>query len=377
MASISAVETAGKTDGVAVAIEATAAARVSTRVDIALLGIRMDAAPVTRVGGAGPSDDGHLLFNGVGAAIPLNPNSPYSISNNRLMLDGADVGIGVQPVSRPKFYDLETADGVNYEKIAKLHGSNVLATTVVQTCVRYDESERCRFCSIEESLDAGLTIAVKTPAMLAEVAEAAWRLDGVSQMIMTTGTSNGRDRGATHLARCVRAVKKAVPGLEIQVQCEPPADLQTITDLHEAGARSIGIHVESMDDAVRSKWMPGKSRVSMDEYRAAWREAVRVFGFNQVSTYLLVGMGEKPDELVAGAAELIEMGVYPFVVPFRPLKGTLATDVDHATAPDRRVLEDITHRVAGLLIAAGMNGADQKAGCAACGACSILKTAGA
>jgi radical SAM protein (TIGR04043 family) len=355
---------------------ATAAARVSTRVDVALIGIR-SSVPVRRRGGAGPSDDGHVLFEGEGAAIPINPDSPYVVTDGRLLLDGADLGLAVSPVARPRFYDLETADGVSYEKIAKLHGSNVLATTVVQTCVRYDESERCRFCSIEASLEAGLTIAVKTPAMLAEVAEAAYRLDGVTQMIMTTGTSNGRDRGATHLARCVRAVKRAVPGLEIQVQCEPPASLSTITDLYEAGARSIGIHVESMDDRVRARWMPGKSRVTLDEYRAAWREAVRVFGHNQVSTYLLVGMGEDPDEMVAGAQELIDMGVYPFVVPFRPLAGTLATDVDRVPAPQRAVLEGITTRVARSLRAAGMHGSDQKAGCAACGACSVLKTAGA
>lgn len=351
--------------------------RVSTRVDIAILGVRSDA-PVRRTGGAGPSDDGHFAIDGLGAALRLDSSSPYVIDPaGRLTLDGADLGLDISPVARPRFYDLSTADGVAYDKIAKLHGTNVLATTVVQTCVRYAESERCRFCAIEASLDAGSTIAVKTPAMLAEVAEAAVRLDGVTSMVMTTGTSNGWDRGAKHLARCVRAVKDAVPSLEIQVQCEPPADLQAITDLYDAGARSIGIHVESMDDAVRSRWMPGKSRVTMAEYRTAWREAVRVFGRNQVSTYLLVGLGEDPDELVDGARELVDMGVYPFVVPFRPLAGTLATDVDHVPAPDRQVVNDVTARVATLLRDAGMRGADQRAGCAACGACSALQTAGA
>lgn len=348
---------------------------VSTRVDIALLGVRVDA-PVQRTGGAGPSDDGHVVFQGLSAAIPRNPSSPYAITNGRLLLDGADLGLEVAPVDRPAFYDLATAEGIPYEQIAKLHGKDVLATTVVQTCMRYGEEDRCRFCSIEESLNAGLTIAVKTPAMLAEVAEAAWRLDGVRQMVMTTGTSKGRDRGATHLARCVRAIKKAVPSLEIQVQIEPPADLRSITDLYAAGARSIGIHVESMDDEVRRRWMPGKSTVSLDEYRAAWREAVRVFGYNQVSTYLLVGLGENPDEMVASAGELIDMGVYPFIVPFRPLTGTLATDVDHVPAPPRAQLHDVTMRVARLLLDAGMRGTDQKAGCAACGACSVLQAAG-
>ena len=353
------------------------ATRTSTRVDVAIQGIRLLDAPVNRQSGAGPSDDGHVLLGGIGTAIPINPDSPFTINRGRLLLDGADTGLGVEPVRRPRFYDLETADGVSYEKIARLHSANVLATTVVQTCVRYDEAERCRFCAIEKSLEAGSTIAVKTPAQVAEVAKAAHDLDGIAQMVMTTGTSNGRDRGATHLARCVRAVREALPDLAIQVQCEPPADLRTITDLYEAGARSIGIHVESMDDDVRRRWMPGKSSVPLDEYRAAWREAVRVFGHNQVSTYLLVGLGEDPDEMVEAAQELVDMGVYPFVVPFRPLAGTLATDVDHVPPPPAEVLQDVTRRVAHALMEAGMHGSDQAAGCAACGACSVLQSEGA
>jgi len=349
----------------------------STRVDVAIQGIRLLDAPVARRAGAGPSDDGHVLLDGIGAAIPLNPRSPYTVAGGRLLLDGADTGMGVEAVARPRFYDLTTADGVPYEQVARLHSARVLATTVVQTCVRYAESERCRFCAIEESLRQGSTVAVKTPAVIAEVALAAHELDGITQMVMTTGTSNGRDRGATHLARCVRAVREVLPDLPIQVQCEPPGDLATIQELHDAGARSIGIHVESLDDEVRRRWMPGKGSVPMAEYRAAWAEAVRVFGWNQVSTYLLIGLGEDPDELVAGAAELVEMGVYPFVVPFRPLAGTLATDVDRVPAPPPEVVHDVTARVAAVLRAAGMHGAGQAAGCAACGACSALACEGA
>jgi len=349
---------------------------LTTRVDIAIRGIRV-SAPVHREAGAGPSDDGHLLINGVGSAIPINPNSPYLVKNGKLLLDGADLGMDVSPVNRPHFYDLSTADGVSYEKIARLHGKDVLATTAVQTCMRYEESQRCRFCAIEASLEAGATIAVKTPAQLAEVAEAAVRLDGVKQMVMTTGTSKGKDRGARHLERCVRAIKAVVPDLPIQVQIEPPADLAVLTDLYNAGVSSIGIHIESMDDKVRRQWTPGKASVSTDEYRAAWREAVRVFGRNQVSTYLIVGMGEDPDEFVESTKELIEMGVYPFVVPFRPLRGTLATDVDKVLPPSGILLENLSRRVADLLIGANMLASGQTAGCAACGACSVLKTAGA
>nr|MDT0667222.1 radical SAM protein [Micromonospora sp. DSM 115978] len=138
----------------------------------------------------------------------------------------------------------------------------------------------------------------------------------------------------------------------MQVQCEPPADLGVLADLYDAGATAIGIHVESLDDDVRRRWTPGKATVPLSAYEAAWAEAVRVFGRNRVSTYLLIGLGERPDELVAGAARLIEAGVYPFVVPFRPLAGTLA-ERDGVGPPDAALVADVTARVAQLLVDAG------------------------
>jgi radical SAM protein (TIGR04043 family) len=347
---------------------------VGTRAELAVRGVRVDA-PVRRPAGAGPSDDGHLVVDGANAALPVNPESPYLVKDNRLWHGTVDTGLSVQVVRRPRFYDLATADGVRYEQIARLHGADVLASTVVQTCIRYGEDQRCRFCTIEESLRSGATIAVKSPAQLAEVAEAAVRLDGVRQMVLTTGTTAGPDRGARHLERCVRAVHAAVPALPIQVQLEPPADISVLGDLHASGATAIGIHVESLDDGVRRRWMPGKATVSMAAYEAAWDAAVRVFGRNRVSTYLLIGLGEDPDELVAGAATLIDRGVYPFVVPFRPMAGTLARR-DGVGAPAPALVRDVTERVAALLQAAGMRGADQRAGCAACGACGVLQAAG-
>jgi radical SAM protein (TIGR04043 family) len=359
---------------VSVGTNATVDVRIMTRAELALHGVRMDA-PVRRPDGAGPSDDGHVLVDGANAALPTNPGSPYSVRDGRVWRGETDTGLTLTVAERPRFYDLMTADGVPYEHIARLHGADVLATTVVQTCVRYAEADRCRFCTIEESLRSGATVGAKTPAQLAEVAEAAVRLDGVRQMVMTTGTTTGTDRGARALARSVRAVLAAVPSLPIQVQCEPPGDLAWIRELRAAGAAAIGIHVEALDERVRRRWMPGKSTVPLSEYEAAWDEAVRVFGTNRVSTYLLVGLGEDPDELIAGAGRLIDRGVYPFVVPFRPMRGTLAAR-DGIAAPSAELLRYVTVGVAARLRAAGMTGADQRAGCAACGACSVLRTAG-
>jgi radical SAM protein (TIGR04043 family) len=351
---------------------------LSLRAELAVRGLRA-APPVRRRAGAGPSDDGHWeLPGGCAATLPLAPRSPFALdAHGRLTRDGVVVeDTMVEAVERPRFYDLATEDGVTYDQLARLHGRDVLATTVVQTCIRYAAVDtRCRFCTIEESLRAGATTQVKRPEQLAEVAAAAVQLDGVRQMVMTTGTSGGADRGAKHLSRCVRAVKDAVPALPIQVQIEPPLDLSWIDTLHVAGADAIGIHIEALDQDVRARWTPGKATVSIDRYEEAWARALASFGPNRVSTYLLVGLGEDPDELVAGAERLIERGIYPFVVPFRPLEGSLA-HADGIGAPPPEVLTDVTRQVGAALARAGMRGRDQVAGCAACGACSALQHAG-
>ena len=94
---------------------------MTTRVDLALLGIR-GRPPVSRTAGAGPSDDGHLVIDGLNAAIPQNPMSPFVFDGEPVLLDGEDTGLDVEVIERPRFYDLPTADGVAYEKLARLHG---------------------------------------------------------------------------------------------------------------------------------------------------------------------------------------------------------------------------------------------------------------
>ena len=337
-------------------------------------------APVRRTGGAGPSDDGHLVLLGLPTTLRVAGDSPYSVVGDRLARDGLVLDdVEIEPVVRPRFYDLVTTDGVAMPQIARLHGKDVLASTVIQTCTRYtSEDTRCRFCAVERSLEAGATTAVKTPLQLAEVARAAVAWDGVKSVVLTTGTTPGSDRGSAHLIRCVEAITDAVPGLPVQVQCEPPGTSAEsrrswLRQLHDAGATTIGIHAEALDEEVRRHWTPGKATVPLSTYDEAWDDAVAIFGRNRVSTYVLVGLGEDPDELVDACGRLIDRGIYPFVVPFRPLGGTLAADVP---APDPGLVTDVSSRVAALLAAAGMRGADQKAGCAACGACGLLAAAG-
>ncbi len=330
-----------------------------------------------RKGGAGPSDHKAVTVDGTTIMVPIYNNvaarSPYTIRNSssaELLLER--YGEAVSAISfpqQPQFYNLTTTDGIPYWKIALLHSRDVLATTVMQTCIRYgDTATSCQFCAIGQSLDSGKTIARKTPAQLAEVAEAAVRLDGVKHLVMTIGTPNTHDRGAAYLIDCAVAIKARVD-LPIQAQCEPPDDFAWFDRMKTAGIDSLGMHLEAADPQVRAKIMPGKATVPVEYYFAAFAAAVKVFGWGQVSTYLLAGLGDSLETLLEVSDRLIQIGVYPFVVPFVPITGT---PLAHYPSPKSELMFTLYERIGAQLKQAGMSSADVKAGCAKCGACSAI-----
>jgi radical SAM protein (TIGR04043 family) len=352
-------------------IGSDASSIASLIMDLQAVGLRMETElETTRKGGAGPSDSGMLWIEGVPVTVPPSENSPYSLvaeDDGQAIYRGGVKIASVSGTARPRFYDLTTADGIPYHQIALLHLDS-LASTVVQACNYWGTSDQCGFCGIGVSLAAGRTIARKTPAMLAEVAVAARDLDGAVDATLTTGSSAAPDRGALYVARCGEAVKRAA-GLPVEVQFEPPRDLAVLDEVHGRGVDAVGIHVESFDPLVLARVAPGKFRTGIDTYFRTWERAVRLFGEGRVSTYVILGMGEDPELTVEMCRRAVDIGVYPFVVPLRPVAGSLMADVP---APTRVYTESIYRRVAGFLAARGLGADTAVAGCARCQACSSL-----
>ena len=363
-------------DGRAIAGEPASWDVSSLIMDVQARGLRVEADMERRSGGAGPTDAGMLWIEGYPVTAPTanatSSNSPY-------LLKAEDDGYGIyrdevrvasaRAEQRPRFYDLTTADGIPYEKIALLHLDS-LASTVVQTCAYWGNDDQCTFCGIGLSLESGRTIVKKTPAMLAEVAVAARDLDGAVDATLTTGSSRGVDRGARYVGRCGQAVKEA-SGLPVEVQFEPPLDLDVINEVGDMGIDSVGIHVETFDPQVLARVAPAKAASGIESYFAAWERAVKVFGEGQVSTYVILGMGEDPEITIQGARRAIDIGVYPFVVPLKPVAGSLMADWP---SPSREYVEPIYRRIQAYMTLRGMNSGTAKAGCARCQACSGLKS---
>jgi radical SAM protein (TIGR04043 family) len=342
--------------------------------DLQSLGLRTEEQVETRRGGAGPADAGMLWVEGVAVTVPVAApfaaQSPYLLRAEDdaygIYRDGERVASARRTV-RPRYYDLTTDDGIPYWQIALLHLDSV-ASTVIQTCMYWGTDDVCRFCGIELTLQAGQTIAVKKPEHLAEVAVAARDLDGAVDITLTTGTTHGHDKGAMYVARCAHAMKQA-SGLPVEVQFEPPDDLSTLDAVHEMGVDSVGMHVESFDPDVLARVAPAKARTGIDGYFRAWERGVEVFGRGQISTYVILGMGEDLELTVAGCRRAIDIGVYPFVVPLRPVPGTPLGDV---LPPSPEYMESVYRRVVPYLVARGLGSWNVRAGCARCQACSAM-----
>lgn len=336
------------------------------------------AGAASRRGGAGPSDHKAVTVDGVTLMVPVHTATAFSSPfvadapgpDGRSLLRRGSIPIARIAFPRaPRFYGLQTADGVPYGQIATLHGADVLATTVLQTCIRYESRRKaCKFCAIGQSLAAGRTIARKTPAQLAEVAKAAVELDGVKHMVMTTGTPPTPDRGAQILCESAQAIRAAVD-LPLQAQCEPPDTDTWFQRLKDAGVDTLGMHLEVVGEDLRRQILPGKAEVPMARYWDAFEAAVQVFGRGQVSTYLLAGLGDSAETLLATSRRLLDLGVYPFVVPFVPISGTPLED--HA-APTPEFMRSVLEPLGTMVAAAGVRAADIKAGCGRCAACSTL-----
>jgi radical SAM protein (TIGR04043 family) len=336
------------------------------------------AGASSRRGGAGPSDHKAVTVDGVTLMVPVHTATAFSSPfvaeapgpDGRSVLRRGSIPIASIAFPRaPRFYGLQTAEGIPYNQIATLHGADVLATTVLQTCIRYESRRKaCKFCAIGQSLAAGRTIARKTPAQLAEVAKAAVELDGVRHMVMTTGTPPTPDRGAQILCESAQAIRAAVD-LPLQAQCEPPDTDAWFQRLKDAGVDTLGMHLEVVGEALRRQILPGKAEVPMARYWDAFAAAVEVFGRGQVSTYLLAGLGDSAETLLATSRRLLDLGVYPFVVPFVPISGTPLED---RAAPTPAFMRSVLEPLGAMVADAGVRASDIKAGCGRCAACSTL-----
>lgn len=281
-----------------------------------------------------------------------------------------DNEIELKSVPRPRFYNRKTEDEVPYYKIALLHGSKTLATTVYQACRYWKNGAQCKFCTIPTSHLSDDTILEKAPEQIVEVLLAAIDEGVVADVLLTTGTPDTHDVGLKRLMSILEAIRE-VSSIPIGIQFEPLVDNNMIRDVWNAGANAVGIHIESADETIREEMCPGKFQYgSLEMYHRSWQSALQYFGRGNVSTFLLHGLGEDTGRTLSLAQELAEVGVLPVITPVRPSHGSQLANYIPTYVDNLENSIDLYKKLGIILYMNRLNPENTAAGCHKCGGCT-------
>jgi radical SAM protein (TIGR04043 family) len=336
-----------------------------------------------RKGGAGPVGGRYFFLpNGRPCGIPIRIGEMAKRYNSAPLepTDNPDVwlydnSIEFRLIPRPNFYDLKTSDGIEFDKIALLHGSRTLATTVFQSCIYWSSGSECKFCTIPHSYTSGNTVQQKTPEQIVEVVLAAEHEGVIDDVLLTTGTTESPDMGVENLVRIIEAIRESSK-IPIAVQFEPSVDKSTIRLVADAGANAVGMHIESADESVREKISPGKyEHGSLDLYKRSWQHALDYFERGNVSTYIMHGFGENLDMTLSLVDELAEVGIMPIVAPVRPSGGSQLADYVPTYVNDLDGSVELYMNVGKILYNHGLNPEKTVGGCHNCGGCTPIQEA--
>ncbi len=109
----------------------------------------------------------------------------------------------------------------------------------------------------------------------------------------------------------------------ISLSCQPLSKPQ-MRELMRAGADRISIALDAATEYIFDivKGSSTHSPYNWSRHNLALKRAVEVFGKHQVSTHLVVGLGETEREIIETIQRCINLGVLPSLFSFTPISGT-------------------------------------------------------
>jgi lipoyl synthase len=126
----------------------------------------------------------------------------------------------------------------------------------------------------------------------------------------------------SQLEALVKEIKKTAD-IPISVSCQPNKK-EDLIDLKTAGVNRIGIAVDAATEPIfrKVKGAEAGGVYSWERQFKLMEEALTVFGKCNVSTHLIVGLGETEREATGFIQWCVDLGVLPALFAFTPVRGT-------------------------------------------------------
>jgi biotin synthase-related radical SAM superfamily protein len=125
------------------------------------------------------------------------------------------------------------------------------------------------------------------------------------------------------LAALTRAMKQNSPNLPVSLSCQPQ-NAEDIRQLRDAGADRIGIAIDAATPELfsRTKGKAAKGPYTWQKTHQLLREAAAVFGEKNVTTHVIIGLGETEKQAVEIIQKLADQGIRTALFAFTPVRGT-------------------------------------------------------
>ena len=250
--------------------------------------------------------------------------------------------------------------GTVVDDLATLHADGCINIWPSTNCC-YDKPElKCKFCSLLPKTQAPV-----------DVDELCGGLKILMEKVPTYtlnfsgATYKNPDTMVEYWCKLAKKIRE-FSNCPIAIEFAPPADLSLIDKLKESGATVAIMNIEIVNSDLRRKICPGKSSISLEHYHKALKRAVEVFGYGQVSSVMIGGI-QAWEDIKQECELLCEMGVFPTIMPFRPLDDCRLSDVK-ACEPSELI--EMSEYLGALLRKHKLAPQCQE-GCTKCGGCSI------
>ena len=273
--------------------------------------------------------------------------------------DGYYIMYGGERADIRFFHDLPVT-GTVVDKLARLHADGCIHIWPSTNCC-YDTPElKCKFCSLKPKTMQPIDpdeLCVGLKKLMASVPSYTLNFSGATYM--------NPDRMVLYWCELSKKIRE-FSDCPIAIEFAPPSDLSLIEKLKEAGANVAIMNIEIVRSDLRKKICPGKSDIPLEHYHTALKKAVEVFGYGKVSSVMIGGL--QPWEDIKKECEfLAKNGVFPTIMPFRPLDDCGLADVPPCD-PDELI--EASEYLGSLLRKYHLAPHCQE-GCTKCGGCSI------
>jgi radical SAM enzyme (TIGR01210 family) len=306
-----------------------------------------------------------VLVNVPTGELFVDHYSPFTIrlENNRMLLLKHDNPVSYCTTPSADSDDLRGYYRTTEASLLRPHSREVLFYTPVLSCAYANLGKKCLFCTFKNGIGE--------KASLVEILRKHPHLSEYPDLSLGAATPNLDDFGAESFIGIMEDLRRNGYRFNTSIEIVPPKERSEIGRLKAAGASSIIMNLELYDDEIRKRVCPGKSQVTIDEYRTAWIEAVRVFGEGNVSSVLIFGL-EPEDNTIEAARAMVEIGVIPTIIPFKPYDDCSHELKQDYTFTDPERYFFVSKTVANMLIKKGLSPSMQR-GCTRCGGCSLEK----